>query len=276
MREKTDYVQHQRIGIGYVENAYSMDRPHYHDTYEIFFVEKGERNITIENMSFHLSAGDIVIIEPYTLHMAECYNNMPCLRYTMNIYAPMIGNILSNKELDRILSGMKTTVIHLGVKDFDIALHILERIFNYSNRKDKDAKKLTYCAVFEIMDFVCRLKIPAPKAERHTENNAVLKALQYVHNNYYEQVPLDFVAKYANMSKSNFWLVFKKAIGETFADYLNHVRVSHVHRLLSETDLPLNEIARQTGFSSASYMTSVFKKFNGITPSELRKTISVD
>lgn len=271
MKQLTEFVQHQRIGIGYTENNYSMKRPHYHDTYEIMLIENGERNITIENVSKHLSAGYMVLIEPYTLHIAESCCN--CRRYTMNIYAPIMNNLLSNKTLDRLLNKMNTFIVHLGDREFDTALHIMNRIYSYFNRNDKDAKKLTYCAIYEIMDFVCHIHISSPKLEYTAENNFVLKALQYVHNNYHTQVSLDLVSEYVNMSKSNFCLVFKKAIGETFSDYLNHVRISHVHRLLSETDLSLKEIADQTGFSNASYMTSVFRKFNGITPSELRKTL---
>ena len=271
MQIQPKFIEHQRIGIGHVENNFSMDRPHYHDTYEIMLIESGERNITIENVKKHLTAGDMIFIEPYIMHIAESEQEKSCRRYTMNIFAPIMSSILSDNDIKRLLGGTNTFVTHLDEKELDTAIHILDRIYNYFNRKDKDAKKLIYCAIYEIIDFVYRIRPTDSMFTHHTENNAVLKALQYVHTNYYEQINLDFVADYVNMSKSNFCLVFKKTIGETFADYLNHVRVSHVHRLLLETDLSLKEIAENTGFTTASYMTSVFKKFNNITPSKLRK-----
>ena len=102
-------------------------------------------------------------------------------------------------------------------------------------------------------------------------DSTVLTALEYVHSHYQENITLDFIAKHVSMSKSNFCLVFHKAVGETFAHYLNHVRISHAHRLVCETKLSVREIAEKTGFSSSSYMISVFKKFTSKTPQELRK-----
>lgn len=110
------------------------------------------------------------------------------------------------------------------------------------------------------------LKNPTKKSEA-----PVMQALLYINMNYTKSISLDFISEYANMSKSNFCLAFKKAVGDTFVNYLNTLRTSQVHKLLLTTSLNLTEIAAQTGFSSVDYLTRTFKKIHGISPSQMRK-----
>ena len=276
MNHSADYVGHQHVGIGNVEylNPHSMSRPHYHNTYEIYLQIKGDRYITIENVNHHLIAGDLVLIEPYTIHLTESRESTYCKRYVMNIYTSLLRNILSDRELDIITSKMHTFIIHLDNTQFEKAYHILNNIYEYSMREDLLGKKLLYAATFEIMDFISRLNAPPLKLTfgNSSKNDCILTALEYVHNNYHKDISLDFISRYTNMSKSNFCLVFHNAIGETFVHYLNHVRISQAHRLICETKLPIKEIAEKTGFSSTSYMISLFRKVLGKTPGELRKS----
>lgn len=274
MENNAVYVQQQYLGIGNVEyrTTHSMTKAHYHNTYEIYLQTKGEKYITIENVHHHLVLGDLVLIEPYAMHLTESRDSSYCQRFVMNIYTPIMLNILTENELNSMLSEMHSFIIHLDEAQFEKAYHILSNIYDYSLRNDVLSKKLMYSATFEIMDFICRLNAPGLNLDLGIiEDNPIAQALRYVHNNYSENITLDFISKYVNMSKSNFCLVFNKAIGETFVHYLNHVRISHAHRLISETSLPIKEVAEKTGFSSTSYMTSIFKKYTNTTPGELRK-----
>lgn len=99
----------------------------------------------------------------------------------------------------------------------------------------------------------------------------IMQALRYINLNYTEPITLDLICDRAHMSRSNFCLAFKKAVGDTFVNYINTLRISQAHRLLTTTDLPLSEIAAKTGFASVDYLTRVFKKIHGIAPSKIRR-----
>lgn len=271
------YVGHQSVGIGNVEyrTKQSMSCPHYHNSYEVYLQIKGDRYITIKNVRHHLVAGDLVLIEPYVMHITESRESTYCRRYVMNIYPEVLLAVLSQKELELLLSGLHTFIVHLEGECFEKALYMLDAVYEYRRRDDPLGRKLVYASAVGIMDFSARLETDALllRTEGAVSDNTVLKALEYVHSHYREAVTLDFMAEYVCMSKSNFCLVFHKAIGETFTHYLNHVRISQAHRLVCETRLPVCAIAERTGFSSASYMISVFKKFTGKTPQELRRSM---
>ena len=53
-------------------------------------------------------------------------------------------------------------------------------------------------------------------------------------------------------------------------EYLNRYRIHVASDLLASTNLPLSEVALQTGFQDQAYFCRVFKKYRGCTPSGLR------
>jgi two-component system response regulator YesN len=64
--------------------------------------------------------------------------------------------------------------------------------------------------------------------------------------------------------------LFKQKTGLSFTDFLTRVRLQEAKRLLLKTDRTIEEIAVAIGFKNNSYFTSVFKKREGIKPSEFR------
>lgn len=275
MQKKISFEQHRRFGIGYVEytKPQAMNSAHYHDTYEIYFQTKGSRIIIIENERVLLNPGDIAVIEPYTMHITESTGDEVSARFVINIFMPLLNSFLDENELNRISAALKTGIIHTNGRTFERAFNISQNIFEYYLRKDIYAKKLLKCSLYELLDLFARSDMNKIQTNIAGGNTAVLKALQYVHSHYSSNISLDFISEYVNMSKSNFCLVFNKTIGETFISYLNHVRISHVHRLLLETDMSVNKIAEKTGFSTTSYMISLFTKMNNVSPGKLRSAL---
>ena len=55
-------------------------------------------------------------------------------------------------------------------------------------------------------------------------------------------------------------------------EYLTRRRLQEAKRLLTETDIPVAEIGMQTGFSDPGYFSTVFRKYEGVSPIEYRKS----
>lgn len=64
---------------------------------------------------------------------------------------------------------------------------------------------------------------------------------------------------------------FKKYLGLSPTEYMKSLRLEESRKLLSITDLPMNEISDACGFSSQSYFIRTFKANYGITPLQFRK-----
>ena len=64
--------------------------------------------------------------------------------------------------------------------------------------------------------------------------------------------------------------VFKRAYGLSVNDYINQYRVRQAKRLMDETSMMVYEIAFQVGFNDQHYFSKIFKRYEGVSPSEYR------
>lgn len=116
--------------------------------------------------------------------------------------------------------------------------------------------------------------------EKHDEkpklkkiNNILKPALEYIENNYNEDISLEKMAFVCNVSSSYFSKLFKKEIGVNFSAYINNYRVDKAKNLLKDTDMPVLNIALDLGFEDCGYFIKVFKKIEGVTPNIYRQKV---
>lgn len=98
----------------------------------------------------------------------------------------------------------------------------------------------------------------------------VSRACAYIHSNYKNKICIDEVCRKAYLSKSVFCRVFKEVTHNTLLEYISYIRASHACNMLTDTDLPVYEIACESGFSSKSQFYDLFKFYEGETPHEFR------
>ncbi|UUZ97347.1 helix-turn-helix domain-containing protein [Paenibacillus sp. P25] len=86
---------------------------------------------------------------------------------------------------------------------------------------------------------------------------------------------LDSVADRMNISKGYLSQFFKEQTGVNFSDYLEDLRMSKAKELLAKTNLPVYEIAERVGYSSSNTFCRAFKRINGISTSEFRRSKAI-
>ena len=95
-------------------------------------------------------------------------------------------------------------------------------------------------------------------------------AVAHVAKHYLRPIPESEVARLCEMSPSRFCHQFKAAFGVTFVEYLANYRMDQAKRLLSNPAMPVADVAVAVGFNDPSYFTRVFRKQEGVSPSEYR------
>lgn len=100
----------------------------------------------------------------------------------------------------------------------------------------------------------------------------IKKSLNYINENYKENLTLEVVANFVHLNTSYFSTIFKREVGMSFSDYLNKIRIEASKRLLGTTDISILEVALSAGFEDQSYYSKVFKKIVGITPKKFRNS----
>jgi YesN/AraC family two-component response regulator len=102
----------------------------------------------------------------------------------------------------------------------------------------------------------------------------VRKAMVYLHEHYMESISLEDAARYVSVSKEYLARCFRQELGVTLVTYLNRYRVSQAKALLEKGEHNLTEIALETGFSSSSYFSRVFRQEMGMSPRAYKKPAS--
>ena len=107
-----------------------------------------------------------------------------------------------------------------------------------------------------------------------SQNRSVLKqAIDFIDGHYMdEEISLNRVAHVANVSANHFSALFSQNMGQTFIEYLTSLRMDKAKELLRCTSKRSSEIAGEVGYKDAHYFSYLFKKTQGMTPSEYRKT----
>ena len=95
-------------------------------------------------------------------------------------------------------------------------------------------------------------------------------ATEYINENYDKKLSIEDLADACGLSYSYFSNCFKRAFGDTPKGYITNLRLNKAKCYLTETALPIKDIASKCGFAHFNTFTSAFKKYVGVSPREYR------
>ena len=99
----------------------------------------------------------------------------------------------------------------------------------------------------------------------------VTRVKSFLDEHYSEKLSLESVASSFFINKHYLARRFKEQYGVTLVTYLQQVRITHAKRMLRFTDKSIEEIGLECGIGELNYFSRVFKKLEGISPSEFRR-----
>ena len=99
----------------------------------------------------------------------------------------------------------------------------------------------------------------------------ILQAMQFLQIHACEHITVDDILRKVPMARRALERKFKSLLGRSPAKEICHIRIQRARKLLSETNLSMQEIAEACGYTSYTYLGNVFKKETGISPGRYRK-----
>ncbi len=106
--------------------------------------------------------------------------------------------------------------------------------------------------------------------------NKVVQMAAYISRNYTQKMTVKQIGEFVNLHPNYAMNLFQKTFGTTLINYLTQHRVSHAQRLLTTTNLPVVDIALQSGFLSISRFNDVFHRSCRCSPREYRKVHTLE
>jgi AraC-like DNA-binding protein len=114
-----------------------------------------------------------------------------------------------------------------------------------------------------------RESAPTP-AQRGLPAHKLRLAIEFVEAHIEESIDLGRLAAVVHSSPFHFHRQFKRSTGLTPGKYIFQVRIKRAKALLSDSDLPLVEVAAQVGFTDQSHFTTAFRRSTSMTPRTYR------
>ena len=259
----------------YVKNneIFNMPVQHYHDSYELYLQLDGKRYLFLDNDTFDLRAGDMVLLEPYEIHLMESRDSLFYERYVINFRTSDLNAILSPEEINMLLGSLKSCVVHLDDDMFRTAGTYFADSMKAHSSGGFLADKTIAASIMRLMLMMKQLSSEKQPTGGSCVDSEIIKSLHYINTNFDKEISLDELAELAHMSKYHFCRLFHSTTGAAPFEYLRNVRLAKVHKLLVNSDLPLSAIAEKSGFPSTARMTYTFRKIYNTSPREFRKKL---
>ena len=124
--------------------------------------------------------------------------------------------------------------------------------------------------VEQVAESLCRAVQNNQKTHAAQLTDQILAFLQKEYAN--SELTLSYVADHFYITSSYLSTFFKENVGDTFLNYLTRLRIDHAKNLIRTTNLPMGEIATKVGYASGNTFTRIFKKTEGITPTQYRES----
>ena len=183
-----------------------------------------------------------------------------CRRLQLRVPEDVAVIGVDNDELICNLAHPPLTSIVQGTEEIGhTAATLLDRLMN---RRERKCKQLLVDPVGivtrESTDLVA------------TEDVVASTALAFIRQRASEGIQVADVARAADVSRSTLDARFRRVVGRTVHEEIQRCQLNAAQQLLATTNLPVDDVAHRSGFSSAQYMNAVFQRALGQTPGQYR------
>lgn len=269
--------------IRYLEHGYPCEliRWHAHDDYELHFIVATSGKVFIGDYIGNYSPGQLILTGPRLPHNWICQNDQEdvelrdmLIRFDHESFSNGMKIIPELAEMLPMLAKAKSGIEFLDL-DQDYLLEIFQKV-KTSNGLSRLIvvlpllQKLAKTPNYRLLSTV-QIDLKSNETLQRKINTVV----DYVTQNYNQDITLSSVASLIGMSDSHFSRFFKKATGNRFIEFVNRMRISRACSLLTETDQQIATICFQVGFNNVANFNRRFHELKGVTPRDFRSQSNI-
>jgi xylan 1,4-beta-xylosidase len=269
-----EYVEHiKNIPIKCFIAAVDHSCHHWHTDIEILFVLDGTLNLTMNNQSYWLKAGEIVLINSKTVHaidFSDGNNLVFVLQFLPSIYESEYRKTSFHFNLNTAAAEIQTPE-NISELQYILACIGVEIYLNNDGFQFY-IKSLLYQLVGYLFRYTRYDILDKTRCTLQDSDLARLEMIvKYINENYQHGFSFAEVAERLNLSLSQCSRFFKEKMGISFSEYLRHVQITHAKRLILETGHTVLFVSEDSGFTSLASFYRAFKGDTGMTPTEYRE-----
>lgn len=209
---------------------------------------------------------------------AEAIEQLKLLSFDLifsDIKMPIMDGIQLMKKIKEEELSNASLVIISGYDDFSYAVEAMrsgaceyllkpverEAVQILLQRKQKELEENSLKSVKQIQ----------VSEEIEDKQQKIQRAIEFIHNNYSEDINMAVVSNEVSMNYTFFSETFKEITGKSFVEYLKFVRISMAKKLLRTSCIQISRVAFEVGFKDDKHFSKTFKAETGQTPTEYKK-----
>ena len=258
---------------------------HYHPEYELVLVTKSTGRRMVGDNIGYFEEDDLVFMGSLLPHV--WVNDPKFIQGEAGYFAEAIvihftedflgGNILDIPEMEDFRKFLRLSKRGIGIRGK--AREEINTIMVKMPGMNGLRRLSSLLSIFDILSGSIEFDLLASpgfvETMNHKESVRLKKIIEYVMQNFDENINLPMAASMMNMGVTTFCNFFKDNYRMTFVEFINSVRIGHACKLLFDKDQTIAEVAYECGYNSLANFNRQFKKYKRINPSEYKRLLVV-
>ncbi len=208
-----------------------------------------------EGEAYHvLREGDVVLI-PVGACYRSCWHGSPSRAVSIHFhFSPLAYPYTKGRYAVQVIPGSDSLHAHMRA------------ILSLITRQEESMALLAHAYAMASEAYSRLAHTPVPAIDERLR-----RAIEYLGSPGMPAMSMDELAMQCNLSPSHFYSLFRAAFHTSPIEYKNRATIRRAEQLLlAERSLPIEELATQLGFSSATYFRYVFTRYTGLSPRAYR------
>lgn len=236
------------------------------DKLEIAFIEKGIAYYTIDMNSVTAKAGEVVIINPGTLHAVSSSTSDPTSIWVIHAKNFKIKGLKPNA----LLKSRNYLILQMK-ENLEFVQSLLHEIRFLYQKKGYEASKIVNFALCMFISLLYDMQEDTELIIPDSCNHFAKDIMLYLNENYMYKLTLESIAKHFHISPSHLSHEFTKYFSVSPINYLISRRLCEAKWKLISTNESLEEIAFSLGYDNVNHFKNTFAKRTGCSPSKYRE-----
>lgn len=254
------------------KQEYKTQAIHDHSYYEACYILNGEGLYFEDDEMGKVTKGTLILTAPNTKHQLMSEKGLDVifigfeLLDTSHSYIHNLFNSVKRPQLYLLPDKERSAAILLWISLLKLASQ--ENTIFLKNNMGSLAITLFWSL---LKDFQNEILEVSTDPVRTSTSILVYRAKLYIIDNLDKPITVKNVAEHLHISERHLSRIFNQELGQSFSTFIRKERIRKAGILLSESNIPIKDIAEQTGFSSVHYFTNVFSKEMDMPPGQFRE-----
>ena len=245
---------------------------HWHNSLEVLYIASGKMDTGINNAIYHLKRGDLIIINSGDIHFTRCRDYAKI--YVLQVPYPLLNTHIPNYDYVRFQDSDGSVVFSNPAKVDELS-RLMIQMYEITLEQKPGYTLLFSSKLYQFLFILFQRYHTdiSSRTKQKSDRNLIRleQVMNYVKSHYTQPISLEDAAQILSLNPEYFCRYFKKYMGMTFLEYVNSIRLYHIHQDLLNTNYSVSELMDRHGFTNYKLFSKMFRNTYGCPPGMFRK-----